>query len=74
MRRLRIKELLKEKGVSQWALSRGADIRPKTVSRMVNEPTYNVESHTLLKVAEFLGVSLDELYEEVGDEEDPGSK
>jgi transcriptional regulator with XRE-family HTH domain len=62
MRKLRLKELLKEKGVSQWALARGTGILPKTISRMVNEPMYNVESHTLIKVADFLKISLDELY------------
>ncbi len=74
MRRLRIKELLKEKGVSQGMLSRGADIPPQTIQRMIKDPTYNAESHTLIKAADFLGVTLDELYEKVEDEEGPGSK
>lgn len=71
MRSLRLKELLKEKGVTQWRLARETGILPKTISRMVREPTYNVESHTLIKVADFLGVTLDELYEEVEDKERP---
>ncbi len=38
--RLRLKEVLKEKNVSQGQLSRGADIALNTVRKMVNEPNY----------------------------------
>ncbi len=62
MRRLRIKELLEEKGVSQGKLSRGADVPPNTIRRMINDPNYNPTAATLLRVANYLGVKLDDLY------------
>ena len=64
MRRLRIKELLEEKGVSQGKFSRGADIPPNTVRRMMNDPTYNPTAETLMRAARYLGVRLDDLYTE----------
>ena len=68
MRRLRIKELLEEKHVSQGKLSRGADIPPNTIRRMIHDPNYNPTAATLIKVADYLGVKLDDLYKEVKDE------
>ncbi len=62
MRRLRIKELLEEKHVSQGKLSRGADIPPNTVRRMINDPNYNPTASTLMRVADYLGVKMDDLY------------
>lgn len=62
MRKLRIKELLKEKNVTQGKLSRGADVPPNTVRRMINDPNYNPTAATLLRVADYLGVKLDDLY------------
>lgn len=64
MYRLRVKEVLKEKGVSQGKLSRGADIPPNLVSRMVNDPSYEPSYTTLKKAADFLKVSVDELIED----------
>ena len=75
MYRIRLKEVLQEKGVSQGRLSRGANVPPNLISRMVNDPTYQPAYTTLKKVADFLGVSVDELIEEVPDEkEGPDSK
>ncbi len=62
MRRLRIKELLQEKQVTQGKLSRGADVPPNTIRRMINDPNYNPTAATLLRVAGYLGVKLDDLY------------
>lgn len=71
MYRLRVKEVLKEKGVTQGRLSRGANIPPNLVSRMVNDPSYQPTYTTLKKAADFLRVSVDDLIEEVDDEKDP---
>lgn len=60
--RLRIGEILKEKGVTMGKLSRGADIPISTVRRLVKDPSYNPRSETLAKVARYLGVSMDDLY------------
>lgn len=61
MYRLRVKEVLNEKGVSIGKLSRGADIPINLVRRMVNDPSYNPRGETLAKAAHYLGVSVDEL-------------
>jgi len=66
MRRLRIKELLAEKHVSQGKLSRGADIPPNTIRRLIHDPDYNPTAATLIKVADYLGVKLDDLYYDDG--------
>lgn len=59
--RLRVKEVLKEKGVSINRLSRGADIPIGMARRMANDPSYNPSGETLAKAAKFLGVPVDEL-------------
>jgi len=68
--RLRLKEVLKEKGVSQGQLSRGADVAINTVRNMVNKPNYVPKVDTLRKIADYLGVSMDDLWY---NEKDPGS-
>jgi transcriptional regulator with XRE-family HTH domain len=62
MRKLRIKEVLAEKNVSMNKLSRGADVPLTTIRRMVHEPDFNPTARTLMKVAEYLGVTMDYLY------------
>ena len=59
--RLRVKDVLKEKGVSIGKLSRGADIPIGLARRMVNDPAYNPSGETLAKAARYLGVTVDEL-------------
>lgn len=60
--RLRVKEVLQEKGISQGLLSRGANIPIGMVRRMVRDPSYNPSGETLAKAARFLGVWVDDLY------------
>jgi transcriptional regulator with XRE-family HTH domain len=60
--RLRVKEILREKDISISKFSRGADIPLGMARRMVNDPTYNPTGATLAKAAQFLGVSMDDLY------------
>ena len=63
MHRLRVKEVMEEKGVSMGALSRGANVPINTVRKMVrNIPGYSPTMETLLSVADFLGVTLNDLY------------
>jgi len=57
-----LKEVLKEKHVSQGQLSRGANIALQTVQRMCNKPGYVPDADTLAKVARYLNVSTDDLY------------
>ncbi len=62
MIRLRIKELLEERKISQGKLSRGADIPSSTVRRLIHDKDYEPTIGTLHKVAQFLGVKVDDLY------------
>lgn len=73
MYKLRLKEVLQEKGVSQGKLSRGADVALNTIRNMVNDPNYTPNVNTLRKIADYLGVSMDDLYHD-DEKEDPGSK
>ena len=62
MFRLRVKEVLEEKKVSQGKLSRGADLPATTVRRLVHDTNYIPSALTLDKVARFLGVPVESLY------------
>jgi transcriptional regulator with XRE-family HTH domain len=59
--RLRVKDVLKEKGISIGKLSRGADVPITLARRMVNDPNYMPSSATLLKVARYLNVPMESL-------------
>ncbi|HEY1348863.1 MAG TPA: helix-turn-helix transcriptional regulator [Ktedonobacteraceae bacterium] len=61
MFRLRVKEILQEKGISQNALSIGAGIAINMVRKLVHDPRYDPASSTLFKVARFLRVNMSEL-------------
>ncbi len=77
MLRLRVREILQEKGISQGRLSREANIPINLVRRLVNDKHYIPSSLTLWKVARYLKVPMEELLEEVeGPEEarDPASE
>lgn len=66
MRRFRVKEVMDEKGVTMGGLSRGADIPINTVRKLVrNTPNYSPNMDTMIKVADYLGVKLDDLYTEI---------
>lgn len=68
MRRLRIKELAEQRGITQSKLMRMADLNMKTVQGLYREPyRINVAYLTLEKIAKALDVSIDELFEEVED-------
>ena len=69
MRRLRVRELAERKGITQSKLMRMSDLNMKTIQGLYREPyRINVAYLTLEKVAKALGVSIDELFEEVEDE------
>jgi transcriptional regulator with XRE-family HTH domain len=68
MRRLRIKELAEQRGLTQSKLMRMADLNMKTVQGLYREPyRINVAYLTLEKIAKALDVTIDELFEEVED-------
>ena len=67
--RLRVKEVAKEKGISQGKLSRSADVDIKTMQKIYRHPTSIVTTETLDKLAKVLGVDASELIESVPDEQ-----
>ncbi|HEU5379872.1 MAG TPA: helix-turn-helix transcriptional regulator [Ktedonobacteraceae bacterium] len=72
MYRLRVKEILEGRELSMAKLSRGADVPLNTVRRLVKDRAYNPTAYTLRRVAEYLGMTMDDLY--INDEEDSGSQ
>jgi transcriptional regulator with XRE-family HTH domain len=69
MRRLRIRELAEQRGMTQSKLMRMADLNMKTVQGLYREPyRINVAYLTLEKIAKALDVTIDELFEDVEDE------
>lgn len=68
MYKLRVKEILDERKLSMGKLSRGADVPLSMVSRICNDPTYNPTGQTLRKIADYLGLTMDDLY--INDESD----
>ena len=68
MRRLKVKELAEQRGITQSKLMRMADLNMKTVQGLYREPyRINVAYLTLEKIAKALDVSIDGLFEEVED-------
>ena len=69
MVKYRLKQVLKEKGVSQGKLSRMTDVSLSTIQRLCAEgSTYNVSMDVLEKIAKALGVRISDLYEERSNE------
>ena len=68
MRRLRVKEVAKEKGYTMAKLSRMADLNYRTVQAIYRDPTHDVTFKTLDKIASVLGVSIMDLIEDVPDQ------
>ena len=65
MVRLKVKEVMKAKGMSMGKLSRASDVALVTISRMCNHPTtYSPTLDTLERIAKALNVPISELYEE----------
>ncbi len=67
MIRLRLKEIAQQKGISQGRLSRMSDVDDNTIKRIYRNPTANVNTDTLNKLARALEVSVHELIEEISD-------
>jgi putative transcriptional regulator len=61
--KIRLKELLAEKNISQARLSRLADLSPNTVQAIYHDPTTDVMLSTVEKIAKALHVTLDQLLE-----------
>ncbi len=69
MIRLRVKEVAESQGYNMSRLARRADIDLKTVQRIWHNPTKEISTITLDKLAKALGVPASELIETLPDEE-----
>jgi DNA-binding Xre family transcriptional regulator len=65
--RLRVKEIATAKGWTQTKLQRAADVHPKTMQGIYNDPYRDVAYSTLMKIAKVLDVDVSDLIEEVPD-------
>ena len=63
MIRLKLKEILQEKGISQSKLSRMADVSLNTIQAMHHNPHHDAVLSTLDKIAKALHISINDLYE-----------
>jgi DNA-binding Xre family transcriptional regulator len=62
MIRLRIKEMLEKKGMSQARLSRLSDVSINTIHDLLKDPSRDVKISTLDRIAKALDVEIEELY------------
>jgi DNA-binding Xre family transcriptional regulator len=69
MIRLKIKEVLQEKQVSQSKLSRLADVSLNTIQAMYHHPFHDPALSTLERIARALQVQICDLYEILPDKE-----
>ncbi|RAQ95979.1 helix-turn-helix domain-containing protein [Thermogemmatispora tikiterensis] len=71
MYRLRVKEVLEQKGRTQSWLVRRSGVHDQLISKMLKEPdSYRPSYTTLAQVAKALHVPMEALFEEVPDPED----
>jgi DNA-binding Xre family transcriptional regulator len=70
--RLRLKEVLQEKKVSQSKLSRLADVSISTIQEMYHNPYHDAVLSTLDRIAKALKVEVCDLYEVLPDDEAEG--
>ncbi len=71
MIRLRVKEVAQEKSISMSRLSRLSDVNYKTIQTIWRNPYHGLNTITLNKIAQALGVSTAELIEDIPDKESP---
>jgi DNA-binding Xre family transcriptional regulator len=71
MIRLRLKEVLTEKNITQAKLSRLTDVSMNTIQAIYHNPFHDVALSTLERLAKGLKVDVSELYEVLPDEDKP---
>lgn len=67
--RLRLKEILAEKGISQRELARRMGIRHPTINHLCSDSVDRVYIRTLEKICETLDITVDQLIVSVEDDE-----
>ncbi len=65
MVRLRIKEVATERGYSMGKLSRASDVSFNTIKRLWTHPYIGANVDTLNKIAKALGVTVNDLIEDI---------
>lgn len=60
----RLARLMREHGVSQSGLSRGASVPQPTINRILNEKTKEPRRDSVIRIANFFGVPPESLYQE----------
>jgi DNA-binding Xre family transcriptional regulator len=73
MIRLKLREVLQEKKISQSKLSRMADVSLNTIQAMYHNPYHDAVLSTLDRLAKALRVNVCDLYEVVPDDDPPVS-
>jgi transcriptional regulator with XRE-family HTH domain len=68
MLRLKVREEAEKRGLNMAQLARRADIDQRTLRRIYRDPTQEISTHVLAKLAAALGVAPAELLEVVDDE------
>ena len=71
MVRLRLKQVIDEKGLTMAKVSRKADMAYNTVHSLCTDPYKDVNLHTLNRIAAAIGVSVIDLLEDIPEENIP---
>jgi len=67
MIRIRLKEVLQQKGMSMSMLSHKSEVSFSTISRIINDKNYSPTLNTLEPLAKALNVEISDLYEHTPD-------
>ena len=59
---IRIRDLLKEKGMSQYAVCKNGGVPPATLSHVINGAKRDVKISTIWDICSTIGVSLEEFF------------
>ncbi len=68
MLRLRVREEAEKRGLNMAQLARRADIDQRTLRRIYRDPTQEISTHVLAKLASALGIAPSDLLEVIDDE------
>ncbi len=68
MLRLKVREEAEKRGLNMAQLARRADIDQRTLRRIYRDPTQEISTHVLAKLAAALGVGPSDLLEVIDDE------
>jgi putative transcriptional regulator len=61
--KIKLKEILKERGISQRELARLTGLRPNTISHLCSDQVDRIYLSTLVKVCKVLDIDIQELIE-----------